>query len=181
MSTQIIITELAASTGLYAQTAASTPVVNTTTETTILNGGVGTLSVPANGFKVGDSFQATLSGALSAANNNVIRLRTKSGSIVLGDTGPITLPGITDKIFDIHIVFTIRALGAAGTASIATSGQFTYSKDASNVFEGVDFLSINSTTFDTTISNTFDMTVQWETARVINSISTEVFVLHKIY
>ena len=34
--------------GLFAQTAASTPVVNTTVETTILNSGVGNLSVPAN-------------------------------------------------------------------------------------------------------------------------------------
>jgi hypothetical protein len=167
--------------GLFAQTAASTPVVNTTTETTILNGGVGTLSVPSNGFQVGDSFHAILSGSLSANNNNTLQIRVKSSSIVLGDSGVITLPGITSKFFDINLNFTIRTIGVVGVASIATSGQFTYSKDASNAFEGVDFLSINNTTFDTTIGNTLDVTAEWGTASLGNSIATEVFVLNKIY
>jgi hypothetical protein len=167
--------------GLFAQTAASTPVVNTTTETTILNGGVGALSVPANGFQVGDSFHAMLSGILSALNNNTIRIRVKSGGIVLGDSGVITLPGITNKFFDIKIDFTVRQIGAATVASIATSGQFTYSKDASNAFEGVDFISINNTTFDTTAGNTLDITAEWGAASLSNSISTELFVLSKTY
>ena len=183
MSTLIDINKvpLTVNAGLFAQTAASVPVVNTTTETTILNSGVGTLSVPANGFRVGDSFHAVLAGYLSAANNNTIRIRVKSGAVVLGDSGVITLPGITNKFFDIKIDFTIRSIGAAGVASIATSGQFTYSKDAGNAFEGSDFLSINSTTFDTTVGNTLDITVEWGTASTGNSIATEVFVLNKIY
>lgn len=48
--------------GLFAQTANSIPVTGTTTETTLINGGVGTLSVPANGFTVGDSFVAVMAG-----------------------------------------------------------------------------------------------------------------------
>lgn len=167
--------------GLFAQTAASTPVVNTTTETTILNGGVGVVSVPANGFQVGDSFHAMLSGILSANNNDTIRIRVKSGGTVLGDSGLITLPSITNKFFDIKIDFTVRQIGGPGASSIATSGQFTYSKDASNSFEGVDFLSINNTTFDTTVGNTLDITVEWGTADLSNSISTELFVLSKTY
>jgi hypothetical protein len=167
--------------GLYAQTAASIPVVNTIIETTIVNGGVGSLSVPENGFKVGDSFNATLSGILSANNNNTLRLRVKSGVVVFGDTGIITLPSITNKFFDLYIHFTVRSIGVAGVASIATSGQLTYSKNASNAFEGADFVSINSTTFDTTIGNTLNITAEWGTASLTNSISTEVFVLNKIY
>ena len=167
--------------GLYAQTAASIPVVNTTTETTIINGGVGSLSVPPNGFQIGDSFNATMSGMLSADNNNTLRLRVKSGVVTFGDTGIITFPNITNKFFDLYIHFTVRSIGAAGVASIATSGQFTYSKNASNAFEGADFVSINSTTFDTTVGNTLDITAEWGTASLTNSISTEVFVLNKIY
>ena len=167
--------------GLFAQTAASTPVVNTTTETTIVNGGVGSLSVPANAFQVGNSFSAILSGALSADNNDTLRIRVKSGAVSLGDTGLITLPGITNKFFDLQIHFTIRTIGAAGVASVAVSGQFTYSKNAGNAFEGSDFVSINSTTFDTTVGNTLDITAEWGTASPTNSISTEVFVLNKIY
>lgn len=167
--------------GLFAQTAASTPVVNTTTETTILNGGVGSLSVPANGFQIGDSFSVSVGGMLSANNNNTLKIRVKSGLVSLGDSGVITLPSITNKFFDLKIHFTIRTIGAAGVASVAVSGQFTYSKDAGNAFEGSDFLSINSTTFDTTVGNTLDITAEWGTASTGNSISTEVFILNKIY
>jgi hypothetical protein len=166
---------------LFAQTAASTPVVNTTTETTILNGGVGTLSVPPKGFQVGDSFHAMLSGYISANNNNTLRLKVKSGSAILGDSGTITLPGITNKFFNLQLTFTIRKTGGSGAAVIATSGQFTYSKDASNAFEGADFLFINNTTFDTGVSNTLDITAEWGTASTGNLISTEIFVLNKIY
>ena len=42
--------------GLYSQTANSTIIINTTIESTLIGTGVGTLSVPANGFIVGDSF-----------------------------------------------------------------------------------------------------------------------------
>jgi len=181
VSTAIFIKDSNPIIGLFAQTAASTPVVNAVVETTILNGGVGGLSVPANGFQIGDSFHATVSGILSADNNNTLRLKVKSGSVILGDSGLITLPNITNKFFDLQLTFTVRTLGAAGVASIATSGQFTYSKNASNAFEGVDFLSINNTTFDTTIGNTLDITAEWGTASVTNSIATEVFVLNKIY
>ena len=167
--------------GLFAQTAASVSVVNTIVETTILNGGVGTMTVPSNGFQEGDSFSASLSGLLSANNNNTLRIRVKAGLVELGDSGIITLPSITDKFFDLKLHFTIRTIGVAGVASIATSGQFTYSKDAGNAFEGMDFLSINNTTFDTTITNTIDITAEWGTASLTNSISTELFVLNKIY
>jgi len=181
MATSIAIKDSKPILGLFAQTAASTPVVNTTTETTILNGGVGTLSVPPNGFQVADSFHGILSGSLSADNNNTLRIRVKSGAIILGDSGVITLPGITAKFFDINLNFTIRTIGAAGVASVATSGQFTYSKNASNAFEGVDFFFINNTTFDTTAGNTLDITAEWGTASLNNSIGTEIFVLNKIY
>ena len=92
-----------------------------------------------------------------------------------------TLATATNKFFDLVITFTIRAIGSAGVAKIATSGQFTYSKDASNAFEGTDFIYINEDTFDTTIYNTLDITAQWENASTSNSIHSEIFTLQKIY
>ncbi len=55
--------------GLFAQTANSAIITNTTTETSLINGGVGTLTVPANGFSVGDSFRAVFGGLVNANNN----------------------------------------------------------------------------------------------------------------
>ena len=47
--------------GLYAQTAPAMIVTGTTPQT-LINGGVGTMTVPANGFQVGDSFVAYFAG-----------------------------------------------------------------------------------------------------------------------
>ena len=93
----------------------------------------------------------------------------------------LTLAATTNKFFDIVITFTIRAIGARGVTKIATSGQFTYSKDASNAFEGTDFIYINDNTFDTTIDNTLDITAQWANASTSNSIHSEIFTLNKIF
>ena len=111
MSTQINILNANSFTiigGLYAQTANSTPVTGTTVETTLIDGGVGSLTVPANFFKVGDSFSVTMGGHISSVNNDTLRIKVKSGSVILGDTSTITMPQCTDKHWNLEIRFTIR-------------------------------------------------------------------------
>lgn len=167
--------------GLYSQTASSVAIVNTTVESNLVNGGVGTMTVPPNGFKVGDSFIAYFSGVLSSLNNNTIRIKVKSGAVILADTGLITLPTVTSKDWELHINFTIRQTGPTGTAAIKTTGRFYYNKDSNNNPENVGFRNLNNTTFDTTISNTLSVTAQWTTASPSNSIGTDIFNLYKIY
>jgi hypothetical protein len=167
--------------GLYTQTASSTPVTNTTVETSLLDGGVGVLTVPANGFSVGDSFHAILTGHISAVNNHNLRIRIKTGSVVLSDTGNITMAGSTNKHWKLEVYFTVRTLGVAGVASIASGGTFMYTKDASNSFEGINFSTELSSGFDTTISNTLEITAEWDTANVLDSIYSEIFTLNKTY
>ena len=184
MSTQINILNANSFTiigGLFAQTANSTPITGTTTETTLIDGGVGGLTVPANFFKVGDSFMGSMGGHISSVNNDTLQIRIKSGSVVLGDTGAITMPSTTTKHWNLEIRFTIRTIGAAGVASIASFGQFNFSKNASNAFEGADFSIVNNTTFATTISNTLNITAQWSSNNAGNNIYSESFVLTKIY
>jgi uncharacterized protein (DUF697 family) len=171
----------AGSYGLYTQTAASTPVTNTTTETSLLDGGLGSLSIPANGFKVGDSFHAILTGHISSVNNHTLTLRIKAGSVVLATTGAVTMAGATGRHWKLEVYFTVRAIGAAGVASIATGGTFMYTKNASTNFEGTNFSTENTTTFDTTISNTLSITAQWGTANAGDSIYSEIFTLNKTY
>ena len=167
--------------GLFAQTSNSSTVTNTTTETSIIGSGVGTLSVPAGAFSVGDSFSGRMVGHISSKNNDTIRIKVKSGSVILGDSGLITMPQTTSKHYIIDLNFTIRATGAAGVASIVTGMVFTYSKDASNAFEGSNFSTENNTTFDTTVSNTLVITVQWGSTNAANSIYSEIFTLTKTY
>jgi hypothetical protein len=168
--------------GLFAQTANSTPVTNTAVETTLINGGVGTLTIPANGFDVGHSFRAVMGGVMNAANNQTIRIKVKAGSIILLDSGIQSLTNsIISDIWSLNIDFTIRQLGAAGVASLVTLATFHYTKTNNATVEGFAFNNVNNTTFDTTISNTLNITVQWGAANPSNSIYSDIFVLNKVY
>ena len=115
----------ATSYGLFAQTADSIPVVNTALETTIIGPGVGTLTVPANGFSVGDSFACALDGLLTCGSSATlhIRVRTLAG-VLLADTGIIDMAAATDKSWIINLYFTIRTLGVPTVASISSEVYF---------------------------------------------------------
>jgi hypothetical protein len=168
--------------GLFAQTEDATAVTNTTDETTIIGNGVGTLSVPANSFQVGDSFHAKLIGKISCIGSAELQIRVKTISgVLLADTGVIALDASTDRNWEINVYFTVRELGAVGTASIVSGGIFSYIKNSGANFEGMNFSVVNDTTFDTTVSNELDVTVEWNAASTSNSIQTQLFVLSKIY
>lgn len=167
--------------GLFSQTANSPTITATTSELTLIDGGVGTLTVPANGFSVGDSFRVDMGGVMSAQNNNTIRIKLKTGSVILGDSGTLTMPAITNQVWMLSVNFTVRSIGAAGVASIVTLAQFHILKAASGTQQGFAWNTVNSTTFDTTISNTLDITAQFSSNSANNSIYSDIFTLVKIY
>lgn len=177
----LVNSPLPANVGLFAQTANSAIISGTTVETTLIDGGVGTLSVPANGFAVGDSFSAQFAGLLSAKNNDSIRIRVKSGSVLLADSGLQTLPTTTNAVWSLSINFIIRKIGGAGVAEIVTLGNFLNIKQANDTSQGFAFNTVNNTTFNTTIPNTLDVTAQWSSNSALNSIYSDLFVLNKIY
>jgi hypothetical protein len=167
--------------GLYAATANSTPITGTTAELSLVGAGVGTLSVPANTFKVGDSFHAKLIGHISCVGSATLDIRVKSGSVLLADTTVVNLSAATNKHWEINIYFTIRSIGTAGVASLVSGGLFSYTKNSGTNFEGTNFSIINNTTFDTTISNILNITAQWNTNNAGNSIYSELCILNKLY
>jgi len=167
--------------GLFAQTGDSAVISATTVETSLINGGLGTLSVPANGFSVGDSFRADIAGVMNSKNNETINIRVKANSVVLLDSGTQTLPVTTNDIWDMSINFTIRQIGSAGVASIVSLGTFHYTKTSNGNVEGFSFNTVNNTTFDTTIPNTLDILISWGSTDTGNSIYSDIFVLNKIF
>jgi len=167
---------------LYTQTNSSTPVTATAAEGSLLDGGLGTLTIPANGFQVGDSFKGVLIGHLSCVGTATLQIRVKTASgIPLADTGVMAMNLTTAKHWKLDVDFTVRTLGAATVASIASGGLFAYTKNSGFNFEGVNFSIVNNTTFDTTISNTLVVTAQWNTNNAGNSIYSEIFTLQKTY
>jgi hypothetical protein len=170
-----------ASYGLYAQTALGTNITNTTVETSLVGTGVGTLTVPANAFKVGDSFTVKMCGRLSCANNETIHIRLKSDGVVIADAGIFQMKQVTGKYFELITDFTITKIGAAGVAELFVNGQYAYNQDANTQLDGVNFALISNTTFDTTVVNSLSVTAQWGLAKTANSIQSQNFILQKVY
>jgi hypothetical protein len=168
--------------GLFAQTANSTPVTATAVETSIIGAGVGTLTVPANAFSIGDSFLAVLDGVISCVGTATLEVHVKTlTGVVLADTGVIAMDAATLKSWTLNLYFTVRTLGAAGVASISSGGLFGYIKNSGVNFEGTVLSYTNITTFNTTINNTLEITMKWNTNNAGNSIQSFNFVLNKIY
>jgi len=165
--------------GLYVQTGDSATVVNTITETTLLDGGIGSLSVPANYFNPGDSFNVKIGGIVSANNGNTITVSVKSGSLILGTITVTFTNGVTNRSWDFQTDFTIRTIGGPTVASIMSNGTFMYNVN-SDIYGG-GFSTLNNTTFDTTVSNTLDFTVTWGSASVNNSIYSSMAILKKTF
>ena len=172
--------------GLFSQTGSSRPVSGSAaavkTSGSLVDGGVGSLSVPANGFSKGDSFHASISGKLTIGNNNTLDIRIKAGSVALVDTGDVVMAGATNKNWNLELDFTIREIGPAGVASIITMGEFTYRKDASAELIGELFSFVNTSSFDTTVPNILNIEAVLDEACVASEkIYSETLTLRKVY
>lgn len=165
--------------GLFAQTVQLTP-ITTAPEQTLISTGVGSLSIPANAFAVGDSFHAKIGGKLNATGGGgrtEIIIRIKTGTTVLASTGVFDLDTATDEGWELELDFTIAAIGATG--SICTNGNFVYTKDGSRQVYGYLFQDVGS--IDTTVSNTLNITHEYNVLNVGDDIYSANFVLHRNY
>jgi hypothetical protein len=169
--------------GLATQLANSTPVSGTTTPG-VLNGSSysGSLSIPANGFTVGDTFDLNMMGHIACINGTTltITIETVSG-VVLATTGAMSMNITTDKHWVLNTTFVIRAIGAAGTARIMTAGLFSANRNSGNNAETFNFVSENTTTFDTTVANELVVKATWGSTSGTNSIYSNVLTLNKVY
>jgi hypothetical protein len=167
--------------GLFSQISNSNPVANTIDEKTLLGIGIGTLVVPENTFIQGDSFHLKMCGVLNAKNNAQLTIRLHSNGIDIGTTGLLTLGTTTAKVWELLVDFTIREVGGLGSAELLTNGVFLYDQDSSSSFEGITFLDLNNTTFDTLVNNTLDVVAQWSSADPLNSIYSAQTILTKTF
>ena len=167
--------------GLYAQTSLGSNITSSSGEASLIGAGVGSLIVPANTFKVGDSFTAKMCGQLSCGNNQILHIRVRSNGVIIIDALQHTLSTTTSKYFDLVLDFTVTKLGASGVGELFANGVFTYNRNSSNAIEGVNFGLIDSTLFSTTVSNTLSITAQWVTSNEANTIRSQNFTLTKVY
>lgn len=158
----------ATGTVLFTQTSTVT-VANTTTETTITNGGVGSLTLPANYLIAGRSFRIFGSGYHSNLNTDTLRVKVKLGSVVLLDTGAQASGASTNDGFIISAIVTCRTTGASGT--VMAQGEYKEYTGTPSAHDTYQLVNTATTTIDTTASNDISVTVQWGTASASNTIS----------
>ena len=171
--------------GIFAGTSDSLTLTNSTAEQSILpTSFVGTLTVPANGFKVGDSFHCVLAGDFDSKNGDTLTIRLKGGpssTVILG-TLVVPLNASSASSFEIEVDFQLRNIGGAGVADICSNFDFTYNQSGGGgAFVGERSVSQNNTTFDTTVDNTLQITAQFSSTSSANSIKTVVSKLTKDY
>ena len=167
--------------GLFAQTAESNFVYHSSGETSIVGAGVGTLSVPANTFKVGDSFLVRMCGELTCANNEQLHIHIKSNGVKIIDGLVYTLSAANNKGWELTLDFTIAQIGGAGTAEILSNCLFTYNKNANNNIDGVHLRQKEKSDFNTTINNNLTITAEWIGSSGANRIKSQNFTLTKVF
>ena len=175
------INNLSVTGGLYAGTSAGTA-LNTTTLTTLTpTTSVGSLTVPANGFSVGDSYHLVVAGDCDFFNNDTVQITLRYDGTNLAQSTVFAVENAngSNNVFEIEADFTIRSTGATGT--VHTSGEFTYNKDSvdSKDFRGIRF---NDTqVIDTTATATLDVLFQFVSRPGGSTLQTQLFRLGKVY
>jgi hypothetical protein len=174
------INGLTPSGGVYMTTSNSTAITATVAEISLLLGATfdGSLSVAANTFQIA-SYHLNLSGQFSSANGDTLTLKIKTNATILS-TFVINLTGTVGEFYELEGDFSIRKLGAAGVAEISGNFDFSYS-DTVVFLRGSRECVVNTTIFDTTISNSLDATAQFSSNNASNRIQTLQAILTRIY
>jgi hypothetical protein len=153
-------------TNLFTNTADSTSIANTLTETTISI----SYTVPANYLTAGKMIRLTAWGRYSASGTPALTIRAKLGAVVLVPTSQGVFNNAANRSWRVDATFLCTVAGASGTVHGNSLGNI---QDASNLIT----MHANNATVDTTAANTLSITMQWGTASASNTILANAFVV----
>lgn len=151
---------------MFSQTANGTAVVNTTTQTTLLGTGVGSMTFGANTLVAGEVIVVHGFALLSTLSSSVGSLTFE---LLNGFTGTsfVTTPSASFTSVPIEITATATILTTGSTGTMTCAYVINYSGTNLNISAGSGSFAIN-----TTISRTFDLQVAWQNASTSNSIQS---------
>lgn len=153
---------------LFTSTANAT-VANTTTETSIVGTGVGTLTIPANFCVAGKTLTFRNQGIIANTATPTIEFKVYLGATAVLDSTAFTTATITGtEGYDLEGTITYRTCGATGT--IAAQGKLTYGTGITGAV-GVSLVNASTVTVDTTAAQAFYTKVTWGTASASNTIT----------
>ena len=152
-------------------------VVNTAAETTIIGGGTptSTLTIPPNFFTAGMVFRYTTGGLFRTSTNNISARFRLRNSGVLFDSGLLVFSNRVILATPWNVEATFAYMG--GTVM---ETNFNFSYNAGNDARGFTSQQSNNT-FNATVSNTLNFTIQWSVSSADNTITTNFGVVQKIY
>ena len=152
-------------------------VVNTAAETTIIGGGTptSTLTIPPNFFTAGMVFRYTTGGLFRTSTNNISARFRLRNSGVLFDSGLLVFSNRVILATPWNVEATFAYMG--GTVMVTN---FNFSYNAGNDARGFTSQQSNNT-FNATVSNTLNFTIQWSVSSADNTITTNFGVVQKIY
>ncbi len=160
---------------VFRQTADVT-VANTTTTSSIVGPGVGSMTLPASSLFTGVAIRVVGSGVYSSAT-------LLPGSLTIGlsaagitfSTATLSglLVGASNAGFNYSLMMVIRTIGTAG--SMAVSGSFNYISSVSGARLTGDLNNSGAAaTINTTIPNLIDITAKWQTATAANTLKSTI-------
>lgn len=158
---------------IFTQTADKT-FNNTAAETSLIGTGVGTVTLPANFWAPGKTVRIAGMGYLADTGTPTFTLKVKIGSVVVFNSGAITMPTLTGNQFlFVKAVLTCRTTGATGTVFCTIEAYCNNGATAVQSFNA----SVNTatSTVDTTASAALDVTGTWGTANASNAATSNTF------
>jgi hypothetical protein len=173
---------------LFVQTS-NKSVTNTTTETSLIGTGLGSVTIPASSLNVGDVIRIKIKGVYAAIftlpdvvgyfktrfkiNGTTLETNTCNGII---DTNPDL------RDFEIEALITVRTVGSSG--SFMSHGTINYTKlDAANTFYKLSeslCLTASISPINTTISNTLDFTMELQYSNANTGVIVTECLIEKI-
>lgn len=147
---------------------ANVTVANTVVETSILGAGVGTLVIPAGRLSVGSTIRLKVRGIIADTLTPTLQIRAKLNGTTFIDTGATALTALAGGThgWSYEAEITVRTTGAGGTA-IGNHSMVISSTAAPDL----DSTNTGTTAIDTTAAQTLNLTVQWGTANVANTLT----------
>lgn len=147
---------------LFQNTADSSAVVNTTTETNFDQ----SFTLPANSLTVGKRVRVHACGKYSTTGTPTFVLRLKAGSVTLVDSGNITASNnATNFRWCFHSGFAVRTTGGSGT--VMASGDFVVDSTSAALGDS------STVTISTTATEAVQVSFQWGTADAANTATLQ--------
>lgn len=146
---------------------------NSTTETSIVGTGSGSMTIGANTLLVGQCIEINVRGYHNATGSPNITIKVKMGSTVIGTTGAVASGTSTNEEFEVNFKIWVRSI--SGSICLV-SGQGQYIEGTTGASQNFfNMNNISDISFNPTISNLLDITATWGTASsndVINGRGT---------